>query len=681
MRRGFVRALTQSIRSYIMPAAQVEPLHFQLTPTAILQVTNDVINKAESELSAIGAMTANPTFDNALSRLAKLEATLQTETAAASFLQHVSSDKAVRDASVEAQMLLDAFYIEKGMREDVYLIAKAVHDAEAGKLQGESARFLEKVMLGFKQNGLALSAADRDVLKAKRKCLADLCTGYSRNLNEDNTSVLMTTEELKGCPEDFLESLERSSDGQHYVVTTKYPDVTGVMQYAECESSRRAIDVAFNSRAKANGDLLKEAITLRRECAALLGYGSHADFQLEERLAKSCSAVLRFEEDLKARLMPLGERELNRMRDLKKAETGSDSFRTWDMAYYARIIKERDYAVDQETLKNYFSLDTVMESMLGIYEEVLSLRFHVDPAVPTWHEDVKAVRVLDGTSGTEIGLFFLDLYPRDGKYSHAACFPLAPGYARSDGTRQLPISAIVANFTKPTSDKPSLLKHDEVVTMFHELGHAMHDMCALVTYSRFHGTSVETDFVEAPSQMLENWCWDRVTLKCLSKHYKTGEALSDGLIENLVRSKNFNDGLANLRQVFFGLFDLTIHSIGKSGLDNGESIDALYARLRKEITLIEQPEGICPASSFGHMMGGYDAGYYGYLWSEVFSADMFFSRFNKAGLDNGLQNGEVGQAYRREILQPGGSRDGMESIKAFLGREPTPDAFLRSIGL
>lgn len=677
MRRGLglLGTICHRFKS-IMPSAKLAPLNFNLDAASIVPITKAAIEKANIELDAIGRIDG-PKFSDAMARLAQLEADIQISTAATSFLQHVSSDIAIRDASVEAQMLLDAFYIDKGMREDVYAVTKKIQEAEGNALEGDKKWFLEKVILGFKQNGLGLDQEKRELLKEKRKRLADLCTEFSRNLNEDTTSVSFTAEQLDGCTSDFLESLSKTEDGK-FIVTTKYPDVAGVMQYAKNEETRKAVDISFNTRASINSPLLEEAIRLRFECAQLLGYATHADFQLEDRLAKTRDAVLKFELDLKEKLTPLGAKELERLRGLKLAETGSESFRTWDLAYFSRILKEREYSVDQELLKEYFSLETVLKSMLEIYEEVLGLKFNVDASIPVWHEDVKAVRVTNACGGSEVGLFYLDLFPRDGKYSHAACFPMSPGYVDIHGNRNLPVSAIVANFTKPTSDKPSLLKHDEVTTFFHELGHAMHDMCALATFSRFSGTSVETDFVEAPSQMLENWCWDKATLKRLSKHFKTGEPLSDELIANLVRSKHFNDGLHNLRQVFFGLFDLTIHSItSKNGLSNGETIDQLYSRLRREISLLQEPEGVCPAASFGHMMGGYDSGYYGYLWSEVFSADMFASRFEAEG----LQNPQVGMSYRREILQPGGSRDGIESIKAFLGREPTPDAFLRSIGL
>jgi Zn-dependent oligopeptidase len=665
------------MHSTTSPSAFPSVIKFDLKSDELIEKTKEIIGKANETLDRIGSLPAGScSFESAMKPLALMESDLQTQTAAIMFLQHVSTSPELRDASVEGSKLLDAFYIEKGMREDVFKVSREVEKNEAGKLEDEAKRFLEKVLLGFKQNGLALSETDRAVLKEKRKRLAELCTEYSRNLNEDKTSLKFSKEELDGCTDDFLSGLEK--DGDKYIMTTKYPDVAGTLRYAKNETVRNQVDLAFNSRASVNSPILEEAIRVRYECAKLLGYKNHAEFQLEERLAKTVPAVLKFENELWEKLLPLAKKELDLVKGLKKEMTGSDSFRTWDLQFFSRIIMERDYAVDEEKLKEYFSLETVVAEMLKIYEEVLGLKFVIESSVPVWHEDVKAIRVKDAASGEDIGLFFLDLYPRDGKYSHAACFPLVPGCQLADGSRQLPVSAIVANFSKPSASKPSLLKHDEVTTLFHELGHAMHDMCAKVTFSRFHGTSVETDFVEAPSQMLENWCWDPKALKRLSKHYLHGTPLDDSLIVNLIKTKNFNAGLANLRQVFFALFDMTIHSIeSPAGLPNNETINQLYARLRKQITMLEQPEGACPPASFGHMMGGYDAGYYGYLWSEVFSADMFFSRFETEG----LQSAKTGMDYRREILTPGGSRDGMDSLRGFLGRDPNPEAFLHSIGL
>jgi Zn-dependent oligopeptidase len=654
-------------------------LDFHLSPEDIIASTKEAIRVATERLDQIGQLDDKEcNVEGVIEGFAKIDSDFRIATSAATFLSSASTDKAVRDASNEAEKLINEYAIEKSMREDLFRVAKATKANVGDELAGETKRYLDKLLLGFKRNGLELEPEKRAVLKEKMKRLSDLETVFGQNIAEYKAEVLLTPEELDGCPDDFLASLgKRDVDGQSvYVATTKYPDVTGILRYAKSAETRRKIDFAFNTRASSNEPVLEEAIVLRAEIAQMLGYRSHAEYVLEERLAKNVGAVMKFEGELRSKLAPLAKAELDKLRAIKaQSGDGDGEFRSWDFAYYSRLLMEAEYAVDEQLVKQYFSLDRVVPEMLKIYEEVLGLVFANTDRVSTWHEEAHAFEVRDASSGDLTGYFYLDLHPRDGKYTHAACFPLVPGYRLADGGRRIPVAAILANFSKPVAGKPSLLKHSEVVTLFHEIGHAMHGMCARTRYSRFHGTSVERDFVEAPSQMLENWCWDRDTLKRLSSHYESGESLPEDLIERLVKTDAFLAGLTNLRQVFFGLFDMAIHSITPSGL--GEPINKLYGRLRAEVTLIPQAEGVCPAASFGHMMGGYDAGYYGYLWSKVFSSDMFASRFRAEG----LQSPKTGMDYRREILQPGGSRDGMDSIRAFLGRDPTQDAFLHSIGL
>lgn len=479
-------------------------IDFRLSSKDVLEITKKAITDARADLDNLGQKSSSPL--ETIKQLALSEARLQTSTAAALFLRNVAVDAKVRQASVEANDLFDAFTIEKGMREDVLRLFSAMKE---DNFLGEDLQFYKKVMLGFKQNGLGLDPEQRATLRAKRERLSLLSSEYLKNLSDDNSHVLFTREELEGCPEEFLGSLDKAVEGgERLVVTTKTPDVTCVKQYARREETRRAIEVAFNSRARMNSALLEEAIRLRFECAQLLGYPTHAHFRLDDRLAKTPEAVIQFEEGLRQKLTPLAQEELTRLKAIKLAETGSDSFRTWDYQYYSRILRQRDYGVDQEVLKTYFNLENVIDEMLRIYEEVLCLRFEVKGNNPDlWHPDAKTVLVFDGATGHAMGTFFLDLYPREGKYGHAACFQLVPGCELSDGSRQLPVSAIVANFTKPyylilhyvslkimfrTKDLPSLLNHEEVVTLFHELGHAMHDMCARTKYSRFHGTNVET---------------------------------------------------------------------------------------------------------------------------------------------------------------------------------------------
>jgi len=326
--------------------------------------------------------------------------------------------------------------------------------------------------------------------------------------------------------------------------------------------------------------------------------------------------------------------------------------------------------VDDEQLKQYFPLEKVVTSTLEIYQELLGLVFKELSGVHVWHPEVQVFEVRDKASDSLVGHFYMDLFPRDGKYSHAAAFALQKGCNLGDGSWQYPTSAMVCNFVKPIPDSPSLLKHSEVETFFHEFGHIMHGLCAKAKHSRYAGTSTERDFVECPSQMLENWCWNKDLLKRISKHYQTGETLPEDLIGKMIAAKNVNSGLFNLRQMFYGIFDQTLHSQEKS------DVPSLFNKLRDDIALIEGTPGTNGAGSFGHLVGGYDASYYGYLWSKVFSSDMF-----EVFEQKGIMNPEIGKQYREKVLQPGGSKDGDEILRDFLGREPRMDPFMREIGL
>ena len=403
---------------------------------------------------------------------------------------------------------------------------------------------------------------------------------------------------------------------------------------------------------------------------------------------------------------PLATKETTVLKGLKAEEINCDAEKVtiepWDFKYYHRILEEKN-DIDTNKVREYFEFNRVTREMLKIYEETLGIAFKkvTEDGKALWHSDVELFQVneraSEGSVGDLIGHFYLDLFPRDGKYSHAACFDLQPGFSFINATkepkelfeettfiekRQYPCAVMVANFSKPTADRPSLLDHNEVTTYFHELGHVMHTLLSKTKYSRFHGCSVEGDFVEAPSQMLENWCYNSKILQQLGRHYlNESEALPTHVILALNKSKLIDIGLLTLRQIFFGRFDFFLHSADSMPSSVPDMIKG-WKRLRQDVMGIKEPEDLkmFGGVTFTHLTGGYDAGYYGYLWSLVVSADMFYSKFLDPSLNNVISTA-AGLQYRKEILQPGASRDATESIKAFLGRDSNNRAFMKFLGL
>lgn len=650
-------------------------LNWDAAPQEIADGCQSAKARAEMDLTAIVRLPASArTFDNTVAGLDRALADLKDRAASAVFLKYVSVSSAARDAANDCETSLGQFQVDVFTREDLYA-ALGAYAAKKEALAKEDKRLLEKTLLAFERNGLGLPLEKREALKSIRKRLVQLEADFGKNLNEVTDAALFTREELEGLPEDFIARL--STEGARYKVTVKYPDYFPVMDNARRPQTRRRMEALFNNRAaKANLPILKEAIRLRAEAAQLLGHKNHAEFVLTERMAKNPETVWVFLRRLERRLKPLGKKELAELLALKEKEEGSEDrvLRAWDWRYYDNQLVKARYQVDHQAIKDYFPLERVTEGMFGVYQRLFGVKFTERKDAALWHPDVRLYEIADAAGGEPFAYFYMDLFPRDGKYGHAAAFDLVLGRALPDGSYQKPVAALVANFEKPAAGRPSLLRHGprgEIETYFHEFGHIMHQTLTRARHARFSGANTAWDFVEAPSQMLENWIWDPALAAELSGHYQDpAKKIPAELFARVRAARRVNEGLKSLRQIFFGAIDMTYHT-----QDAVEDTTAEYRRLMERVSLIPMSPGTHPEASFGHLFG-YDAGYYSYMWSKVYAEDMF-SRFEAEG----LLNTALGRRYRQEILEKGGGRDELDSVRAFLGRDPSEDAFLKSLGL
>lgn len=671
--------------------AQVHPApKWDHTPEQVVSIAKELIAKEKALNDQIAAVE-DPTVENVFLPIAYHSNDTALLEHQITFYQHVSSSKELRDALTEAEQLLQEAGIEQSMRTDVFQVFDKLYQKikDDASLDAETKGYLEKINIFYTQNGLHLPEEKRNLVKELKTKLSNLSTEFSKNLNEEKGYIPFTAEQLEGVPKDVVDQFKtiEGDKGALFQMTFKYPDIIPVLKYAKDQETRKTAYLGDQNKASANADILEEMIRLRFKLAKTLGYETYADYALQERMAKNQENVLTFLNDLKSKLTSIGRIELSKLLDFKNKELESrgldpqTAIYNWDNFYYNNLLLEQEYNVDHQKISEYFPMQKTITKMFGFYELLFDAKF-VESSEPasgtTWHEDVKQYAVFQNVAKGNpefMGWLLLDLHPREGKYGHAANFTLGPGYFDEEGLRVTPVTSLVCNFTKPSNEKPSLLKHNEVTTFFHELGHGVHNLLSVTKYSRFHGTRVERDFVETPSQMLEFWTWSKDELRNLSSHYKTNEPLDDTTIDQLVRSKNVNKAIFNLNQLFYGLFDMTVHTVGTEEDLSKVDLTKLWNELRELLTGLQRDNNVTKGyASFGHIAGGYQAGYYGYLYSQVFANDIYYTLFKKDPM-----NVESGLRYRDVILRRGGSKDIMECLIELLGREPNSDAFLEEL--
>jgi len=646
------------------------PDYANATSTDLDEACRLAMEECGARIAAIVAVPAGQrTFANTVLAVEEARAAMTETKAAWGVLAEGSPDDDLRETAVEWGERLDKRKVGIDFDEDVYRAVREYADGpEPAALTGEDARLLADLLRDYRRSGIELPPADRERLRALFDELIGLRSAFRATLAGWKDGIVVGRDELDGLPESFIDGLQRAEGG--YWVSLDYPEFFPFM--AEARSARRRQELYEKHLRKGgpeNVARVDRAIVVRREIAGLLGYPSWAAYVTETRMAKTPEAVASFLDDLRERAAVKAAADLVEMADANEQAGGSREIMPWDLTYAISRLKQARYAVDSLEIARYLPLDACLDGLFAVTGTLLGVRFEEVPAAPVWHPEVRAFDVFEAAGGEPFGRFYLDLFPRPGKYKHAMQDTLRPGRRLADGSWQQPAAVLFANLTRAAGGRPSLLRHNELITLFHEFGHVLHDVLARAEHLRYAGADTEQDFAEAPSQMLEHWCWEPAVLNGFARHYQTGEPIPGELLAGLIAAQTTASGVNTLRELALATLDLIYHSAGYEG-DSTTPLAEVYAQHG-----LHHIEGTHRQSSFTHLFG-YDAAYYGYLWSQVLGDDMY-TRFEAAGpLDPA-----TGAAYRRAVLERGATTDANLMVRDFLGRAPSNDAFLRGIGL
>ncbi len=642
------------------------------------------IEIAKNEISNITSNDQAPTFENTTVALDFTGEKLSRVSSIFFNLNSAETNDEIQQIAKEVSPWLSEFKNDMILNKELFIRVKAVYDQRDDlSLTPEQEMLLEKQYKGFSRNGANLDEKEQRQLRKIDAELSKLSLQFGENvLAETNAYQLVLTDEaeLSGLPESAKEAakmLAKEKGIEGWVFTLDYPSYIPFMTYADRRELREELSIAFGKKAfqqnkNNNEDIVLKIVNLRHQRANLLGYPTHAHFVLEDRMAETPEKVLSFSNDLLSKAKPAAEREFKNLESYAKKLDGIDQLQKWDGAYYSEKLKKELFDLDQELLKPYFQLENVIDGVFSVTQKLYDLHFKEIFTIDKYHEDVKTYKVSDGNNNF-VSYLYADFHPRPGK-RNGAWMTSFKSQQIKNGINDRPHISIVCNFTKPTETKPSLLTFNEVTTLFHEFGHALHGMLANTTYNSLSGTSVSWDFVELPSQVLENWCYEKEALELFAKHFETGEIIPMEYVRKIKESASFHEGMQTLRQLSFGLLDMAWHGQDPSNI---KDVKAYETGAFSETQLYPDVKENCMSTAFSHIFqGGYSAGYYSYKWAEVLDADAF--EYFK---EQGIFNKEVATKFKDHVLSKGGTEKPMKLYKRFRGKEPTPDALLKRAGL
>ncbi len=673
-------ALSQLQRRAAHFGASITLPVLETTPAQVKSATEKIIADGNRALDRIGKLDpAKVTYMNTILALDNASYEINLVANRLNLIKETSTNAQLREAATDQVKKLQDWSVGLDYREDVYASMKAFALTQP-KLAGEAKKAFDDTMRDYRRAGLELPKAQRDEVEKLRKILASKCTDFQTQITETKQPVRFKKAELAGVPEDFLKQKDIRTGEDEYTlqagITLQY---LMVMENAKSEATRkRMLTMREQMAASKNVPLMNEIVALRQKIAAKLGYKSWADYQIEPKMAKDAPTAFDFLRKLERGLQPKFDAELQSYAAVKAKETGDKNAKInlWDWRYFSNQLKKEKYTVDTEQLRVFFPYQKALGGMFEIYQKIFGIRIDEMTAPYKWIDDLQLYAVSDAQTGEPLGAFYLDMFPREGKYKHFAQFPIIDGKRLPNGTYQRPVAALICNFPPPQPGKPSLLTHDEVETLFHEFGHAMHTILTRAELGRFSGTSVPGDFVEAPSQMLENWIWDKTVLDSFAADYRDpSKKIPAEIIKQLRAAKLATIGTHYRRQLSFALLDMALHGPAVPG----EKIDCVKITnpILSDVFLPVIP-GTSFIASFGHLAGGYDAGYYGYAWADAIAQDMATVFKNSP---DGFLDASAGRRLRDEVYAPGGSRDVNESIEKFLGRPRSINPFLKELGI